>query len=224
MRTKEEKREYDRQWVVANREKTREYTRKSYAKHLEKNRASRRQKYAIDPEKPRARRRALYATNPERFAEEARKRRAADPELVRTIERKSRAANPEKRRESSHRASKKRRENPLNVFKAHISIRLWGALLRIGGQKAGRRTEELLGFTKQALHDHLISFLDKPCGWCTIPLMSLTETSIDHIIPICTAKTEAEVISLNQLPNLRLVHKVCNSMKGSKLPILKEQP
>jgi len=40
---------------------------------------------------------------------------------------------------------------------------------------------------------------------------------IDHIIPISLAKTENDVIRLNQLNNLRLICKNCNRNKRDKI-------
>lgn len=201
MKTKEEKREYHRQYRAKNLEHAREYSRE-YARAWR----------AAHPEEARKRSRDWRSQNPEcgkaYNALNVERRRAWARLLAKT----------DKGRERTRRDNKRRSENPLHVFRSRISARLRATLANIGGQKSNRQTEALLGFTKQALHDHLAPFIGQPCGWCEEELKDLGETSIDHIIPICTAKTELEIISLNQLSNLRLIHKVCNSIKGSKLP------
>ena len=65
------------------------------------------------------------------------------------------------------------------------------------------------------MKNHLGKWLDRPCEDCSKQLF-LENSSIDHIKPLSLAKTEGEIIELNQLSNLRLVCRPCNSKKGDR--------
>ena len=48
-------------------------------------------------------------------------------------------------------------------------------------------------------------------------MVSISESVIDHIIPISLAQNVKEIIELNSLSNLRLICKSCNQLKGTLL-------
>lgn len=114
-----------------------------------------------------------------------------------------------------------RRKDPIWQFRKRLSTRLRHSFNSLGLKKAST-TDKLLGYNALALWQHLKVFLDKPCGWCGVILtLKLDELAIDHIVPISSGKTEQEIITLNALENLRLIHGVCNAQKHAKRAISK---
>jgi len=86
-----------------------------------------------------------------------------------------------------------------------------------------KRTFEYLGYSNKDLFDHLKKFLQCPCVVCGLIFIEMNNSHIDHIIPVCVAKSEEDIIKLNQLYNLRLICKKCNLNKiSSDLQMKKE--
>lgn len=84
------------------------------------------------------------------------------------------------------------------------------------GIRKQEATFSLLGFSAQDLYFHLKKYVGKKCLVCKERTISMGKNSvIDHIIPICIAKTKNGIIMLNQLKNLRLICSECNLKKGS---------
>ena len=52
------------------------------------------------------------------------------------------------------------------------------------------------------------------CGICGLPLDESWET--DHITPLSSARTAADVERLNSLENLQPVHRACHQLKSSR--------
>lgn len=75
-----------------------------------------------------------------------------------------------------------------------------------------------LGYTEKVLCNHLSKYLDKPCKECGVITLNLRTATIDHIVPVSIANGIQDIFELNQINNLRLICKSCNSRKGSKLP------
>ena len=122
----------------------------------------------------------------------------------------------EKGHKTRNEHQRKARQNPVRAFSDRLSRLLRDALNSRGLKKAGR-TRELLGYTPEALFKHLRRFIGKPCKWCGTEIYNWRNTAVDHKTPLCTAKTKEDILRLNKLTNLRLIHYVCNSEKGSRL-------
>ena len=91
----------------------------------------------------------------------------------------------------------RRDENPL--FKLSSNIRaMIGSHIRNGGYKKNSRTEKILGISFTGLLDHLN---DNEFGF----KYGDDRLDIDHIIPMSSAETHADVIALNHYTNLRLL-------------------
>lgn len=121
-----------------------------------------------------------------------------------------------KGRQTRNTHQRKARENPVRAFSDRLSHLLRDALNSRGIKKDGR-TRDLLNYTPEALFEHLRKFIGHPCKWCGTEIYNWLRTAIDHKIPLCTAKTKEDVLRLNRLTNLRLLHFVCNLEKGSRL-------
>jgi 5-methylcytosine-specific restriction endonuclease McrA len=122
--------------------------------------------------------------------------------------------NPEAYKKLYTKANKKRLEDPVK----NLAMRMRGALRKSFG-KLGvfkrKRTFEYLGYSNIDLYNHLFPSLGNICQVCKETPLILENSNIDHIIPICLASSEEDVIKLNQLSNLRLICEVCNLAKIS---------
>lgn len=121
-------------------------------------------------------------------------------------------------RQSKARQKRHQRENPVVMLADRLSS-LLRSTFRKRGIKKDRRTRELLGYGPGELYRHLRWYINRPCGWCGKKIVLGEMAAIDHIVPLRTAKTKEEVLKLNALKNLRLLHAGCNLKKGGKLPL-----
>jgi hypothetical protein len=102
----------------------------------------------------------------------------------------------------------RRQNNPVTKLADYIRIRL----RRTFRGKGHNRRSDLygrLGYTQSELRGHLRSYLALPCEVCGIPL-TRDNAEIDHVVPLHTAQTEADVWALNTLGNLRMICGPCN--------------
>lgn len=95
-----------------------------------------------------------------------------------------------------------------------ISRMLCWALSSVGATKRGS-TFELLGYTPNELKEHIEKQFLPGMTW-----ENRGDWQIDHIIPISTAETEADVIALNQLANLRPLWATENNKKRARVETL----
>ena len=73
-------------------------------------------------------------------------------------------------------------------------------------------TELIIGCTFEELHGYLAKSFYTKYNRC---ITDLDEIHIDHIKPICLAKTEQEMIELNHYTNLRWLLAEDNLKKGA---------
>lgn len=115
-----------------------------------------------------------------------------------------------KRRENASRQRARRRNDPVAVMHARLSRLHRHALKQVGGIKASPTFEEL-GYTVGEFVVHIERQFLPGMGWHNV-----SDWQIDHIIPISEAKTEADVVALNQLSNLRPMWASENSAKRAR--------
>lgn len=131
---------------------------------------------------------------------------------------KSRALAPSKKQENIrlNRANQraKRKLDPVKSMQARLSRLHRHAISQVGAIKTSP-TFESLGYTADEFKNHIEKQLLKGMGWHNMNLWQ-----IDHITPISTAKTIDDVISLNQLWNLRPMWSVENNRKKDKMESL----
>jgi hypothetical protein len=84
------------------------------------------------------------------------------------------------------------------------------ALAMVGAIKTSP-TFEQLGYTAEEFVAHIERQFVKGMGW-----HNMREWQIDHIIPVSEAKTEQDVVALNQLSNLRPMWADQNNAKKDK--------
>ena len=108
----------------------------------------------------------------------------------------------------------RRASDPLHVLAMLCRRRLLAALKRQGLAKA-KRTEEMLGCSIQELKTHLEKQFLRGMSWD-----NRGEWHIDHIVPLASAKTGAEIESLFHYTNLRPLWGDANRAKSDKLEFL----
>lgn len=113
-----------------------------------------------------------------------------------------------KRNAANQRA--KRKSDPLKAMQARLSRLHRHALAMVGAIKISP-TFEQLGYTVEDFVEHIERQFVKGMGW-----HNLAEWQIDHIIPVSEAKTETDVVALNQLSNLRPMWARENNAKKAK--------
>lgn len=162
----------------------------AYHANIEERRAKARAAFVYDPEKHRERKKRYYAENPDYRAEQIRLARE----------------------KYGPKSREKRKSDPRFVFVKRIRDRLY-MWLRSRGERKQRKTFELFDYGSVELQDKLLPYLGKPCELCRGVELSLENSEIDHIVPLCTVETLGEIVELNRLENLRLICKPCNQSR-----------
>ncbi len=121
-------------------------------------------------------------------------------------------------RQHQNEYQKSRRKNdPVFVLKQRISWSLRKSLNNIGISKDNKPTFDILNYSQKYFANHMLSYVNQPCERCKLTIITINNSQIDHIKPVSMAKTELDVIWLNQLSNLRLICTKCNREKSDHL-------
>lgn len=104
----------------------------------------------------------------------------------------------------------KRKNDPVYVMQHRLSANLRSAFATNRIKKNGK-TFDLLGYSVTDLCDHIEKCFIKGMNWD-----NRDQWHIDHIVPISSAKNEEDLISLNQLSNLRPIWSKDNIKKADK--------
>lgn len=179
-------------------------------KHAEEVKAYRREYRKSKAEEIRVKNAEWLARNPDYFVnyrkENADRRRAYNAEWV--------ARNPEKVKEKQRQNHKNNRTSPSARLAINTRARVWKSLR--GATKNGRRTFEILGYTKEELIAHLEKNFTDGMTWD-----NYGEWHIDHIIPISAFNFETpDDIDFKrawELSNLQPLWRKDNQQKGAKL-------
>jgi len=168
-------------------------------------------RYASNPEAVRAARYAWITANKDRHLKNhrdgAKARYWANPEKHRAKLRGRRAENPEKWRARD----KEYRSDPIRGL-AHTARVLTGGAMRRAGYGKTTKTAALLGCSFEFLLTHIERQFLRGMTWANRSLWH-----IDHILPIASAKTEAEAKSLCHFTNLRPMWARDNQSKKDKI-------
>lgn len=132
-------------------------------------------------------------------------------EMMRALGASSKKENPISRTPEYRAAMrKKHRAVPERAMAERVSRLMAWALASVGAIKRSA-TFDLLGYTPAELKAHIEKQFVKGMSWD-----NRSEWEIDHIIPISSAKTESDVIALNQLSNLRPLWSADNNRKKAR--------
>jgi hypothetical protein len=104
----------------------------------------------------------------------------------------------------------KRKTDPLKAMQARLSRLHRHALAMVGAIKTSP-TFEQLGYTVEEFVAHIERQFVKGMGW-----HNMGEWQIDHIVPVSEARTEQDVVALNQLSNLRPMWAAENNAKKAR--------
>lgn len=134
-------------------------------------------------------------------------------ETISAIQR-AKALPPELKRESlkrnAARQRARRKSDPAKAMQARLSRLHRHALKQVGAIKLSP-TFEQLGYSVADFVAHIERQFLPRMGW-----HNMNEWQIDHIIPASEAKTETDVVALNQLSNLRPMWAKENNAKKAK--------
>lgn len=113
------------------------------------------------------------------------------------------------------RQRQRRKTDPRTAMQARLSRLHRHALAQVGAIKTSK-TFEQLGYTASEFVRHIERQFPPRMGW-----HNMSEWQVEHIIPVSSAKSEEDVVALNQLSNLRPMWAVeNNAKKDSRLNLL----
>ena len=152
----------------------------------------------------REKQREYYEANKERKFENLRKWKKENKERVREIDRRYQR--------------KRRTTNPLYKLSRNIRSLIKQSLMKQGYLNSAR-TASILGCDFETLQIHLIDSAISNYGYWS----ECEAYHIDHIIPLASAKDEAEIIRLNHYSNLQYLYPHHNLTKADKLDWVLDQ-
>lgn len=120
----------------------------------------------------------------------------------------------ESAKRNAARQRQRRKHCPVRNMQARLSRLHRHALSQIGAIKKSP-TFESLGYSVDEFVNHIERQFKDGMSW-----ENMSEWQIDHIIPISSAKTEDDVVALNQLSNLRPMWAAENNKKKDKREVL----
>jgi hypothetical protein len=127
-------------------------------------------------------------------------------------------ADEEKRKKAIQTANiyqmNRRKNDPLFALIGRVRAGIRQSI-RKNGYKKNTKTEKILGCTWEEFKSHIEKQFLKGMNWDNI-----SDWHIDHIIPLSSAKTEQDIILLNNFTNLRPLFAIDNLQKGDKIEFL----
>lgn len=138
-------------------------------------------------------------------------------EMMAELGRSSRLPDHEREKrikENAARQRLKRKNCPVRSMHARLSRLHRHAISQINAIKRSP-TFEALGYSVEEFVTHIERQFMDGMSWD-----NMSEWQIDHIVPISSAKTEQDVIALNQLSNLRPMWAADNNRKKAKREVL----
>ena len=147
--------------------------------------------------------------NKEKLSEYDKKYYQANKEKESEINKKWQEANKEKRAEYQR---ERRKTDSLFKMKIYVRTRMCVAF-KNKGYKKNSKTEKMLGISYEKVKKHICRQFQKGMNW-----NNYGEWHIDHIIPLSSAKTEAELLKLCHYRNLQPLWAADNMSKGAKIP------
>lgn len=209
MTDKEKKAEYMKKYREANKEKISEYAKKYNQANKEKKAEYAKKYYQANKEKLVNRIKKYNQANKEKLAKRSKKYREANKEKEAEYKKKYYQANKEK-----HNKYYRERLNTDSLFKMKRYLRTRTSVaFKKKGYKKNSKTEKMLGISYEKVKKHIGRQFQKGMTWS-----NYGEWHIDHIIPLSSAKTEAELLKLCHYRNLQPLWATDNISKGAKIP------
>lgn len=135
-------------------------------------------------------------------------------EVIKMKSEKGRKINRSK--ESVNRAKRKQRENPLIRLKDNMRKCVGRYLKKVGVNK-DNHTFEFIGCSPEFLREYITKGFTDGMDW-----ENYGKWHIDHVIPLCSAKNENELIKLFHYTNLQPLWATDNISKGGKIKVKSE--
>ena len=174
---------YQKQWREANKAKLAAYQKQ----------------YRIDnPDSNKTHSKAYRNRHPDRAKTSSKKYKSNNQDKVKTYREGYKVRRNQLQQE-------KKQSDPLFKIKSTIRCRILKAFTRINSKK-NSKTTEILGCSYEEFRTHIESLWLSWMNWQNHGFYNGTEGygwDLDHIIPISSAVTEADVIRLNHYTNLR---------------------
>lgn len=196
--TREEKNAYQREWVKKNKEKKKEQDRKYREANKEKIEAYHKEWRDKNRDRLNEQQRQRYRENPDAFKE--RKERYISSHLEQVKESRKRYKMENRQRCTDYERNK-RHSDPVYKFRTSF-IHLMSLYRKKKGYTGTKGTWEMVGCDFDTFLAHIQSQFE---DGMTMENYGHGEGrwNIDHIVPICTAKTDKDIERLNHYSNLR---------------------
>ena len=196
--TREEKNAYMREWNKKNRDKKKEQDKKYREANKEKVREMHKNWRDKNRDHLNEQQRERYKENPQAFKE--RKDRYVESHIDQVKEARARYKKENRQRCTDYERVK-RQTDPIYRFRTSVRCLIWG-YARKKGYKGNKKVWEMVGCN----FDEFLAYIQSKFE----DGMTLEnyghgkgKWNIDHIIPICTAKTDEDIERLNHYSNLR---------------------
>lgn len=211
--TREEKNAYMREWRKKNREKKKESDRIYRQTHREQIKEYHKKWRDNHREHLNEQARKKYKENPQSYKQRKQKYINAHTEKVKESRHRYNIENRKKRTEYQR---NKRQNDP--VYRFRTSFRnLIRQYLRKNGYKGGKTTWEIVGCDFETFLNYIQSQFQEGMTLENYG-HGIGKWNIDHIIPICTAKTDKDLEKLNHYTNLRPMWASDNYKRPRKIP------
>ena len=160
--------------------------------------------YEENKEELAVKKKRYYQNNKENY----KKYNQDNKEQISTYNKKWREDNKENRAAYER---KKRKTNPLYKMKGNLRNRTY-KVFKTEGYEKGSTTEKMLGISYEKVKLHIERQFTDGMNW-----NNQGEWHIDHIIPLSSANTEAELLKLCHYRNLQPLWAVDNISKGATI-------
>ena len=236
MQTPEQKRAKQKAYREANKEKVKEIQKQCYLKNREKVLKKQKDRRDNNKEKVREIQKKCYLKNRENVLanqkhyrknnkEKIKNRNVQNEDKLKKYHKKYNQENKEKINISKRKRKKERlKSDSLYKLKTNTRHLIKNAIIN-KGYKKNTKTEQILGCTFEFFKNYIEAQFNEWQNWNNWGAFKKGESvelrkywQIDHIIPLCSAKTEEDVIRLNHYTNLQVLDAYINLIiKGSKL-------
>jgi len=201
--------EKDKVYYQKNKEKRKKYSREYYEDNLEKSRKRIRKYYQKNKEKQNKNSREYYYNNRKEILKQKRKYLN---ENKKTINKKQRDYSKNNREKLNKKVLYRYKNDIFFKLKCNLRSRTRLAFKAKKWNK-GKGTEILLGASFEIVKLHIERKFTSGMNWD-----NQGEWHIDHIIPLSSANTEAELLKLCHYRNLQPLWAVDNLSKGATIP------
>jgi hypothetical protein len=214
----ESKREYDKEYKASRKEQVAEYNKQYREANREVLLVKNKEKWKKNGDKYKTKNKLYREANKEMLAKRRKECREATPEKVKEYYQKNKA-----RLGRACGAYQKRRKSVDLLFAFTQRVRcLVKQIFKRTGTKKSCRTYQILGCSYEEFLQHIqLRFQEVYSKDMTYSLQGL---DIHHIVPMCKAKTEDDIIRLNHYSNLIVLteedHKHIHNKGGVRCPLL----